>query len=297
MPEHDKNDKLKNNDFGQKVVSIAREKYVGKYDYSLGASGEGSVLDCGLFTQLCFQDAGIELGSRCADAQMIHLRDNGGQLFTDQNAVIAGDLVFYKYTYNCSTDEDCGVTHVGICVNSEVQIDCGSSNGVSEREYLSYEKFFGRLSENAIKLGANVKTISGKPGSLSARSSDQGFRVRPIGPETVRITKLPENKCFAEPIYPDYITVSDTVPKWVLDAITSNENNKSAQSSGENIPDGDAPEKAPNGIRYFENDIKYLIETNKMTREQAIETLSKDKKYTQKVKRNQDGTFSIEKEE
>ena len=53
--------------------------------------------------------------------------------------------------------------------------------------------------------------ISGGP-----KSSDQGFRVKVVGKETVRIIKLPENKCFAEPIYPDYIMISDTIPSWVL---------------------------------------------------------------------------------
>lgn len=58
------------------------------------------------------------------------------------------------------------------------------------------------------------------------------------------------------------------------------------------IKNGDAPEKAPNGMNYSENDIKYLIDNNKdMSRESAIEILSKSKTYTQKVKDNGDGTF------
>lgn len=49
--------------------------------------------------------------------------------------------------------------------------------------------------------------------------------------------------------------------------------------------DGDAKngEKGPNGRKYFENDIAYLVNNNKdMTREQAIDILSKDPKYTRK---------------
>ena len=49
--------------------------------------------------------------------------------------------------------------------------------------------------------------------------------------------------------------------------------------------DGDATDgaKGPNGRKYFENDIKYLMDQNKdMTREQAIDILSKDPKYTKK---------------
>lgn len=148
-----------------------------------------------------------------------------------------------------------------------------------------------------------IESGQSKAGEKSAdtsyrnKSGDGGFRVRPVGKNTVKITKLPERKCFAEPIYPDYVTISDTVPKWVLDATTGNENAKAAQNAGESIPNGDAPEKAPNGMNYYENDIKYLIENRQMSREQALEVLSKDKKYTQKVKRNQDGTFSVVKEE
>ena len=299
MPDTKKNNQKENapqdNSFGEKVVAHAREKYVGKYTYQLGASGEGSTLDCGLFTQLCYKEAvNVELGSRCADAQMINLRNSGGILFEDQSAVIAGDLVFYKHTYNCSTDEDCGVTHVGICVNTEMQIDCGSSCGVSEREYLSYEKFFGRLNANAIALGSNVKTISGTPGGAGTKSSDKGFRIIPVGSNMVRIIKLPEKKCYAEPIYPDYVTISDTVPKWVLDATTGYENQQLAEAQGEKISNGDAPEKAPNGTNYQENDIKYLIEHNGITREEAIKILEKDDKYTRKIKWNTDGTYNID---
>lgn len=56
-----------------------------------------------------------------------------------------------------------------------------------------------------------------------------------------------------------------------------------AQVNEKDAKDGDAKngEKGPNGRMYFENDIKYLTDNNKdMTREQAIDILSKDKKYT-----------------
>ncbi|MBP3199278.1 MAG: hypothetical protein J6N21_20090, partial [Butyrivibrio sp.] len=44
-----------------------------------------------------------------------------------------------------------------------------------------------------------------------------GFKRVQIGPETVTLTKLPlgkTNPC--EPIYPDLITISDTIPEWVF---------------------------------------------------------------------------------
>ena len=130
------------------------------------------------------------------------------------------------------------------------------------------------------------------------KSSDGGFRITPKGGDTVHIVKLPDKKTFCEPIYPDYVTVSDTVPQWVLDQSVAQANADSAQANGTKIPDGDAKEKAPNGMHYYENDIKYLMENNKgMTREQAIEILSKDKKYTRKVKQEKDGTFTVVKED
>lgn len=53
--------------------------------------------------------------------------------------------------------------------------------------------------------------------------------------------------------------------------------------------DGDAPETAPNGRHYFESDIKELMDKNEgMTREQAIEQLSKEDKYTKEWKKDTD---------
>ena len=56
-----------------------------------------------------------------------------------------------------------------------------------------------------------------------ALSSDSGFRYIEHG-KTVTIIKLPENKTFAEPIYPDLITVSDTVPQWIIDVAVQKQN-------------------------------------------------------------------------
>jgi hypothetical protein len=136
-------------------------------------------------------------------------------------------------------------------------------------------------------------TASGSRLNQWAKSSDTGFRVTPKGNDYVHIIKLPDKKTFCEPIYPDYITVSDTVPKWVLDNTINQQNADTANKEGKGIPDGDAPEKAPNGMHYSENDIKYLMENQKITREQAIEQLSKDERYTREVQRNKNGTFDV----
>ena len=64
-------------------------------------------------------------------------------------------------------------------------------------------------------------------GSLSGTglSSDSGFKRISHG-KMVTIIKLPENKTFAEPIYPDLITVSDTVPQWIIDVAVQKQNTK-----------------------------------------------------------------------
>lgn len=43
-----------------------------------------------------------------------------------------------------------------------------------------------------------------------------GVLVEPIGADYSRITKLPKGKTPCEPVYPDYITVGDKVPEWVM---------------------------------------------------------------------------------
>ena len=236
--------KAQKNDLGERVVAIAR-RYVGKYSYSLGASGDGDTLDCGLFTKKVFDEAGVDIGTRCADNQALHVRDNGGELYTaDYDVPLPGDLVFYHNTYSCVTEENCGITHVGICTGDGMQIDCGSSSGVSERPIETFDKYspiFGRLKELGIPASNQMKSANVGDGSTnhksdgksSSQSNYKGFQVTPTGTETVKITKLPKGKTYAEPIYPDLITVSDTVPQWVLDQIDKQELSR-AQGTVEN---------------------------------------------------------------
>lgn len=129
----------------------------------------------------------------------------------------------------------------------------------------------------------------GKGGGKNAASSDGGFEVK-----GTMVIKLPKNKTFAEPIYPDFVTINDTVPAWVLDAMNSVKGEETKDHAGEIIKDGDAKETAPNGMHYSEADIKSLMDNNKgMTREAAIAQLAKTDKYTRRVKYNGDGTFTI----
>lgn len=139
----------------------------------------------------------------------------------------------------------------------------------------------------------SINKANNDPSKRTPHSGDTGIRVEHVGKDTVRLTKLPEKKVFAEPIYPDYVTVSDTVPQWVLDQAMKAQKTEAAFNTGERVPNGDSGDKAPNGINYYENDIKFLMnEPNNMTREQAIDLLSKESKYTKEVTWNDDGTFS-----
>lgn len=129
----------------------------------------------------------------------------------------------------------------------------------------------------------------GKGGGKNAASSDGGFEVK-----GTMVIKLPKNKTFAEPIYPDFITVNDTVPAWVIDAMNGVKGEETKDHAGEIIKDGDAKETAPNGMHYSEADIKDLMDNTKgMTREAAIAQLAKTDKYTRRVTANGDGTFTI----
>lgn len=50
--------------------------------------------------------------------------------------------------------------------------------------------------------------------------ADKGMGVLeiPIGPNYTKIIKLPVGKTYCEPVYPDYITVGDRIPEWVMSA-------------------------------------------------------------------------------
>lgn len=65
-----------------------------------------------------------------------------------------------------------------------------------------------------------IVDLSAAAGSgLGYGSVGYGFEVKAAGKDTVKITKLPKGKTSpCEPIYPDLVTVSDTVPQWILDA-------------------------------------------------------------------------------
>lgn len=74
----------------------------------------------------------------------------------------------------------------------------------------------------------------GSSGGSGRGNTGSGFKKIYIGEKTVRIIKLPEGKTVPfEPIYPDLITVSDTIPEWALNAVMSDVNTNSSSSSSE----------------------------------------------------------------
>ena len=119
----------------------------------------------------------------------------------------------------------------------------------------------------------------------------KGFKYIPHG-KSVTIIKLPLGKTPCEPIYPDYVTVGDTVPQWALDKTVGTDAQDSAVQSGKAIPDGDSGIEAPNGMHYSSADIKQTMDANPgMSQDDAIKQLSQEEKYTKPVKRNENGTF------
>ena len=267
----------KQNLFGQKLKAAA-EKYIGK-TYSMAAGTGPDTYDCSGFVQAALKDVGVEI-SRTADLQYLDVRDRMGKIYdADDKVPICGDLIFYENTYSDTTAENCGITHVGIMLGDGEVIECNKSTGVAKHKPLvlgNYVHHFGRLDVSGINLDASAKTLTS---TAKARRSDSGTRIEEMG-EYVTITKLPENKNYAEPIYPDYVTVSDTCPAWVLAEVDNADKVADNKAQGK---DGDASETAPNGRHYFEYDIKALMDKNPgMTREQAISELSKQKEYTEK---------------
>lgn len=48
------------------------------------------------------------------------------------------------------------------------------------------------------------------------RDKGLGVLVIPLGPNYSRIIKLPVGKTHCEPVYPDYVTVGDKIPEWIM---------------------------------------------------------------------------------
>lgn len=268
----------KKNEFGDKVVAEAKKLLGTKNDDS------GKAITATDFINKVFKVAGADLQGTKVDEQYLYAGRNGGTLFDTVSAAIAGDIVFYKEKTTETTAENCGVTNAAIYTENNKIIRVDKEAGVKE-DYLEYEKgikFILCRFGNKIELPKDVeKQTLPKKADGKTNQRDGGFEVRPAGKDTIHITKLPKKKTYCEPIYPDYVCVSDTVPAWALSDALVNINNVSNSVLPSDAGGTQASEVAPNGKHYLEEEIKSLMEKNpNLTREKAIELLSKDKKYS-----------------
>lgn len=103
------------------VVDTAKS-LIGQVKYVFGggdiAGGKG---DCSDFTEYVFAQNGFQIGGN-TDAQYKHGTP------VDKGNLIAGDLVFFKNTYNSGYTD--GVSHVGIYMGNGQFIHNSSSGGV-----------------------------------------------------------------------------------------------------------------------------------------------------------------------
>lgn len=292
----EKDKKDEQNELGKKVQACMDwciKTASGPAGYLLGAEGPDNY-DCTGFISAGLQAAGFPISPCHGSAFDTGVVNCGFERINYSDAegtapLQAGDILSNPH-------------HVELYIGNGQVVGAHSANKAHDDQVSVENWYANEWTEIYRCTGAKgVKNADGSTSVFNGRapkSSDQGFRIIPKGGEMVHIIKLPDKKTFCEPIYPDYITVSDTVPQWALDNAIQQKNADAAQQSGQKIPDGDAKEKAPNGMHYYENDIKYLMENNKgLTREQAIETLSKVEKYTRKVKQEKDGTYTVVKKD
>lgn len=106
-----------------KVVKKAKS-YIGKVKYVFGAaSPQSGKSDCSGFTQYVFKNAAGKKIGRTTGEQV-----KAGKKIEKKN-LKAGDLVFFKNTYNSGYIY--GVSHVGIYVGGGKFVHCSSSKGVT----------------------------------------------------------------------------------------------------------------------------------------------------------------------
>lgn len=112
-----------------------------------------------------------------------------------------------------------------------------------------------------------VNLSGGGGGSgMTIGSFGYGIQVSPVGTDMVKITKLQVGKTFpCEPVYPDLITVSDTVPQWVLDmtVVAANEQARKELEVG----------NSSQTMQELEQDKKDVEEFNKLKEDQFVKWL------------------------
>lgn len=268
----------KDNTFGKKIVEIAK-KLLGKPYQENGETPDG--FDVGGFVYYVYKQNNCELKEKKPDTLFKYLTENGGSAFDDESIAINGDLVFYKDPSKTQTADNNKIFHVGIYTDGSTVIQVFPEKPVTEEaiDWIKKDKVFVRFG-NTIKVDDSKKAALQKASTKGAAPSDSGFRKRPVSDKTIEITKLPEGLTYCEPIYPDYVTVSDFVPAWALKQTveTVNEKKENPDVLPDNDKSEDAKEIAPNGKHYKEKEITSLTGKG-LTREKAIEQLSKTDKY------------------
>ena len=118
----------------------------------------------------------------------------------------------------------------------------------------------------------------GSSGGSGRGNAGSGFKKIYIGEKTVRLIKIPEGKTVPfEPIYPDLITVSDTIPEWALNAVMSDVNTNSSSSSSE-INNSNSSDTIVDTKKNLEEEFKKFKETR-------YQLWLKDNGYTEDVVR------------
>lgn len=160
--------------------------YVGKVKYVFGANdiahGRG---DCSAFTQFVYNHFGLSIGR---DTESQYSITNPIQ---DKDAV-AGDLIFFKNTYNSGHTD--GVSHVGIYLGNNKFVHNSTSYGISVSELSGYytEHFLGfrrvsGLTKDTEKVDAD--TTANKTNNSSTKTTESKIGLKWWG-DIVRVVVI-----------------------------------------------------------------------------------------------------------
>ena len=309
----------RSNTLGNKILEAA-EKYIGAPWID-----EDNVKE-GYFSSAKLVSVAYEEGGEIADTPeksaarnyMFFAQSDNGYIFDNPDYVIGGDIVYFIDEGNDDTYNDCHVVGCGLCYdNGSIIISLKSLDGVQKSS--SYKNVSETADGDAPKASFKYKfgrskkspfTPGQKPGKQmtnSPQSGYHGFIITPVGMACkgvplLRLTKLPIKKNFAEPIYPDLITVQGEIPKWALDETSDNikmmkEDGLAGKPASDGNPPEYAQEQAPNGLHYKEADIQSVMndptktDNRKPDREGALKILAKEPVYCHPVEKKDDGTL------
>lgn len=179
--------------------------------------------------------------------------EGGWKLDVDPESVAnsCGQAAFLELCqqYGCAAGDE--ENHYDLAFHSKGGV--GGTLLVEPPKYLS-DMYGGKTVQNPNSSRKNTKLNHGE-------SQYEGFDIKPVGKDYVKITKLPKGKTYCEPIYPDLIMVGDFVPKWALDPAAEvtnvgddsmiqwgKSNNKTSSSSGnDSSPGGAGNDSSPGG--------------------------------------------------